>query len=62
VNMVLGIKQLYKGNITVCEFEVLAELLLGCDTESTGKQLDVSEEIAALYSVYRRLTSTPKRR
>jgi hypothetical protein len=53
--MVMGIRQLYRGNITVCE-------ILGSDRIVTGMRHRVdwytvthaSEEIAALYSVYRK--------
>jgi len=43
-------------------FEVLTVLLLGCDTVSTVKVTNVSEELPALYSVHRKTRTSPKRR
>jgi len=51
------------GILLFARFEVLTVLLLVCDTVSTGKVTNVSEEIPALYAVHRKTrASTPKRR
>ena len=44
-----------KGISQFARFDVLTALLLVCDIVSTGKVTNVTEDLAALYSVYRRL-------